>query len=85
MEGWLNVRAGNALQQETSLAVNSGHATDSYSSQAAAAAAAEGIRPGVRGVHCHTRCNPHYYSLSRAGAFLRSVWREGPYTREKVR
>jgi hypothetical protein len=84
MEGRINVRAGNALQQQTSLAVNSGHATDSYSSQAAAAAA-EGVRPGVRGVHCHTRCTPRYYSLSRAGAFLRSVWREGPYTSEKVR
>ena len=83
MEGQINVRAGNALQQQTSLAVNSGHATDSYSSQAAAAA--EGVRPGVRGVHRHTRCTPRYYFLSRAAAFLRSVWREGPYTSEKVR
>ena len=77
--GWLNVRrAGNAaLQQQAFLAgtVDSGHARDNRDSSQAEA---EGIRPGVLGLHCHTRCTPRY-DLSRAGAFLHSVQWEGPY------
>jgi hypothetical protein len=80
--GWLNVqRAGNvALQQPAFLAgtVNAGPARDSRDSLQAQA---QGIRPGVLGVYCHTRCNPHY-DLSRAGAFLHSVQWEGPYEKK---
>jgi len=77
----INVRAGNAVQQQAFLGVprqrrwvNSGHESESRDSSGAEG---EGGRPDGLGVHRHRRCNPHYFS--RAGAFLRSVSREGSY------
>lgn len=79
----VNVRAGNAVQQRAFRVrpvprqrkrANSGRASDCRDS-----AEAEGGRPDDLGVHLHRRCNPHYFSRAGAGAFLRSVWREGPY------
>jgi len=73
--GWINVRAGNAVQRQAFLAVprqrrwvNSGRASDSRDSTGAEG---EGGRPDGLDVHRHRRCNPHYFS--RGGAFLRSV------------
>jgi hypothetical protein len=74
----INVRAGNAVQQQAFLAVPSERRwANSASDRDSSGAEAEGGHTDGLGVYRHRRCNRHYFS--RAGAFLRSVWQEGPY------
>lgn len=77
LEVEINVRAGNAVQQQAFLFLavsrqrrwaNSGPASDSRDSSGAQA---ERGRPDGLGVYRHRPCNRYYFS--RAGVFLRSV------------